>query len=76
VELVKGTFNRRLVTPPRLERQFSVMAGLADRISVKKLTYPRAIDRLQEVRGMVLADLDRDARIARPAPTLLSGILV
>ena len=26
------------------------MAGLADRISVKKLTYPRAIDRLQEVR--------------------------
>jgi hypothetical protein len=34
------------------------MAGLADRISVKKLTYPRAIDRLPEVREMVLADLD------------------
>jgi hypothetical protein len=58
VELVKSTFNRRLVSPPRLERQFSVMAGLADRISVKKLTYPRAIDRLPEVREMVLADLD------------------
>ena len=76
VELVKGTFNRRLVSPRRLERQFGVMAALADRISVKKLTYPRAIDRLQEVRGMVLADLARDPRIARPAPTLLSGILV
>jgi hypothetical protein len=76
VELVKGTFNRRLVSPRRLERQFGVMAGLADRICVKKLTYPRAIDRLQEVRGMVLADLARGPRVARPAPTLLSRILV
>ena len=58
VELVKSTFNRRLVNPQRLERQFGVMAGLTDVISVKKLAYPRAIDRLQEVRRMVLADLD------------------
>jgi hypothetical protein len=58
VELVKSTFNRRLVNPQRLERQFGVMAGLADVISVKKLAYPRAIDRLQDVRRMVLADLD------------------
>ncbi len=62
VELVKGTFNRRLVSSERLERQFSVMAKLAELIAVKKLTYPRAIDRLQEVRAMVLADLARDAR--------------
>ena len=58
VELVKSTFNRRLVNPQRLERQFGVMASLADVVSVKKLAYPRAIDRLQEVRRMVLADLD------------------
>jgi hypothetical protein len=58
VELVKGAFNRRLVSPQRLERQFSVMASLAERIPVKKLTYPRAIDRLPEVRRMVLADLE------------------
>jgi hypothetical protein len=58
VALVKGTFNRRLVSPQRLARQFGVMASLADRVSVRKLTYPRAIDRLQAVRGMVLADLD------------------
>ena len=57
VELVKSTFNRRLVDPQRLERQFVVMAGLTDVMSVKKLAYPRAIDRLQEVRGTVLADL-------------------
>jgi hypothetical protein len=57
VELVKGTFNRRLVSPPRLERQFGVVASLTDVITVKKLSYPRTIDRLPEVRGAVLADL-------------------
>jgi hypothetical protein len=73
VELVKGTFNRRLVGPRRLERQFDAMAGLADRISVQKLTYPRAIDRLQEVRALVLADLARDIHSARPARNLESA---
>jgi hypothetical protein len=58
VELVKSTFNRRLVTPERLERQFSMMASLADVIPVKKLAYPRAIDRLPDIRRLVLADLD------------------
>jgi hypothetical protein len=57
--LVKGTFNRRLVSVARVERQFEVMAGLADRVMVKSLAYPRAIDRLPEVRAAVLADLGR-----------------
>jgi hypothetical protein len=57
--LVKGTFNRRLVSVERVERQFDVMAGLADRVIVKTLAYPRAIDRLPEVRSAVLADLGR-----------------
>jgi hypothetical protein len=74
VELVKCTFNRRLVGPRRLERLFGVMASLADRISVRKLAYPRAIDQLQDVRGMVLADLARDTRMVRPEPALESGI--
>jgi hypothetical protein len=68
VELVKGTFNRRLVTPERLERQFMVMTGLTSLISVKQLRYPRTIDRLQEVRGMVLADLAREDPRAGSAP--------
>jgi hypothetical protein len=58
VALVKGTFNRRLVSAERLERQFDAMAGLAARVVVKTLAYPRAIDRLQEVRAAVLADLE------------------
>jgi hypothetical protein len=67
VALVNGTFNRRVVDPQRLERQFRVMASLTDRISVRKLTYPRAIDRLPDVRRLVLADLDREARKGLPA---------
>jgi hypothetical protein len=63
VELVKGTFNRRLVSPQRLARQFGVMSSLADRVSVRTLTYPRTIDRLQEVQRLVIADLARAARI-------------
>ena len=73
VELVKGTFNRRLVDPQRLERQFRVMANLTDLIRVRKLTYPRVIDRLQEVRDVVLADLGREARGVYPAPDLGAG---
>jgi hypothetical protein len=59
VELVKGTFNRQLVSPQRLERQFGFVASLTDLIAVKKLSYPRVIGRLPEVRGRVLADLVR-----------------
>jgi len=66
VELVKGTFNRRLVSPQRLARQFGLMTSVAARIGVKRLTYPRTIDCLQEVRALVLADLARDAHVVCP----------
>jgi hypothetical protein len=62
VELLKGTFNRRLVNQPRLERQFGFMARLTDLIPVKRLTYARAIDRLPEVCETVLTDLARDVQ--------------
>ena len=57
--LIGGTFNRRLVSAERLERQFDTMARLADRVVVKTLAYPRTIDRLPDVQAAVLADLDR-----------------
>jgi hypothetical protein len=66
LELVKGTFNRRLVTPARLHRQCSGMASLAERIAVRKLRHSWEIDRLRDVRGIVLADLAHDARVAPP----------
>jgi len=57
--LLKGTFNRRVVSVERLERQFDVMARLADRLIVRTLAYPRAIDRLADVRAAVLGDSGR-----------------
>jgi hypothetical protein len=55
--LVKNSFNRRLVNPERLERQFTTTARLVDRIAVKKLSYPRVLGRLPEVREAVLSNL-------------------
>jgi hypothetical protein len=59
VELIKGTFNRRLVSRQRLERQFRFVGALTELVPMRKLIYPRAIDRLPEVRSMLLADLAR-----------------
>ena len=72
LELLKGTFNRRLTNPPRLKRQFGFTTRLTDLVAVKRLTYPRAIDRLPEVREAVRADLAGDAR---PVLNLQPGFL-
>jgi hypothetical protein len=63
VELIKATFNRRLVSPQRLARQFDMMSSLASRVPIGKLTYQRTLDLLQEVQRAVIADLVRDAGI-------------
>ena len=60
VELVKSTFNHRLVGRQRLARQFTFMTRLAALMPVKKLLYPRSVDRLEDVRQAVLTDLGRD----------------
>jgi hypothetical protein len=62
VELLKGTFNRRFMSQPRLERQFGFMTRLTELVTVKRLAYPRAIDLLPEVRATVRADLARPVR--------------
>lgn len=71
VELIGNAFNRQLVGRTRLARQFAVMTRFTDLISVKKLVYPRTLDRLEEVREYVLDDLQR-RRIAWPAPQVQS----
>jgi hypothetical protein len=75
VALVAGTFNRQLVSPRRLERQFSFVARLTDLLAVKRLAYPRTVDRLPEVRDAVLLDLARARRLVRPAPNAERGHL-
>jgi len=59
VRLLQGTLNRRFVHPRRLAHQFGFLTRVTDLVPVKNLTYPRAIDRLEEVRASVIADLGR-----------------
>jgi hypothetical protein len=67
IELVKATFNRRVVGPERLGRQFDLMTRIADRCSVRRLLYPRTIDRLKDVRDVVLSELASGARVVEYA---------
>jgi hypothetical protein len=60
VALVAGTFNHRLVSLDRLEHQFGIMATVAERVPLKRLAYPRALGRLDDVRRAVLTDMKRD----------------
>lgn len=57
VELVKSTFNRRLVNATRLARQIDVMADIANAVPIHRLSYPRTIGTLAAVREAVLARL-------------------
>jgi hypothetical protein len=59
IELVTHTFNRVIVAPDRLRRQFDGAARLAARVPVKRLRYSRNLADLARVRDAVLADIDR-----------------
>ena len=56
--LVRNTFNYRVVSPERLERQFEEAARLAGIVSVRKVAYPRLLSRISSLRDALLADLD------------------
>ena len=58
IALVKNTFNYRIVGPARLERQFEAAARVVRVTPVKKISYPRILARLPEVRDALLADLN------------------
>jgi hypothetical protein len=60
IALVSAAFNRRVTGRQRIERQFGMMTRVTELVPVRKLVYPRTLDRLQEVRNAVLDDLDRD----------------
>ena len=66
--LVSGAFNRALTGRQRLTRQFALMARVTDLVPVRKLVYPRALDRVEEVRDAVLDDLVRGVPVARLSP--------
>jgi hypothetical protein len=66
VELVKGTFNRHLVSAERLARQFDAATRLSDRLPVARLSYPRSLDKLAEARESICTRL-RDASVHQPS---------
>ncbi|MBI4500156.1 MAG: hypothetical protein HY700_03245 [Gemmatimonadetes bacterium] len=63
LELVASSFNTLAVDPERLARQFRFATRLAERVSVKRLSYPRKFAALPAVCDAILGDLE-----AVPAP--------
>jgi hypothetical protein len=55
IELLKGTFNSRVVGASRVQRHFTLTARLAELLPVKRLTYPRHVECLKDVQDMVLS---------------------
>jgi hypothetical protein len=58
IALVKNTFNYRIVTPARLQRQFEAATRVVSAMPVKKVAYPRILARLPDVRDALLADMN------------------
>jgi len=57
VRLLENTFNRVIVDPDRLRRHFDAAQALANVMPIRKLSYPRALERLPLVREAILSDL-------------------
>ena len=57
IEIVRATFNTRIVRPQRLRQQFFAAQTLATRIPVRRLLYPRGLEMLDAVHRTILSDL-------------------
>jgi hypothetical protein len=57
VSLLGSTFNRVIVEPDRLRRQFDAAQTLANNVTIRKLSYPRSLEHLPLVREAILSDL-------------------
>jgi hypothetical protein len=66
LELVKNTFNYRVLDTGRLERQFNETARMVSAMSVRKIFYARVLSQLPAVRDAILADLNSSP--AEPGP--------
>jgi hypothetical protein len=63
LELVRATFNTRLLDARRLHRQFFTAQDWIDRIPVRRLGYPRTFNMLERVCEALVTDV----RTARPS---------
>ncbi len=60
LQLLENTFNRRLVDPDRLDRQFTLMAEIANAVNIRLISYPRVLNCLPTVCEALLRDSRRD----------------
>jgi hypothetical protein len=75
--LLQNTFNTRVLEPERLKRQFAMASQLAQRVPIKRLSYPRDLSCLALARAAVLSDLLRSTRNGNgPTPDLASNFPV
>lgn len=58
--LVRNTFNPVIEEPERLRAQFEWAMGIAARVPIRALSYPRDLSRIGEVRESVVADVKRN----------------
>jgi len=56
-ELVKNTFNRRILDPSRLVCQLEATARLVNLVPVRKISYARVLAQLPSVREAILSDM-------------------
>jgi len=59
LELLKNTFNRRILDADRLERQLHETARLVSLVPVRKLSFPRVWSQLPSVRDAIIRDLQQ-----------------
>jgi hypothetical protein len=57
IELVRGTFNYLVTGSERLERQYTECLGVASRVPARRISYPRVLSALPDVRKAILTDL-------------------
>ena len=58
LELIRAAFNLIRVDRPRLSRQFAIASRLANDIPVRRLVYPRRLQKLGDVCDAVIADAE------------------
>jgi hypothetical protein len=61
LELVKNTFNRRIMDADRLRRQIDETAHLVNLLSIRRLSVPRNLSELDAVRDAIIAASRRDS---------------
>jgi hypothetical protein len=62
IELVRGTFNYLVTGSERLERQYVECLDIASRVPARRISYPRVLSMLPDVRKAILSDLAEIAR--------------